>query len=118
VLGFVFLSLTVRHAFHGSLLYLGGISDAESYVYSVAWLGYGALLLVAGVLFNNQPIRYAGLGVLTIAVGKTFIIDMSALTGLYRAASFLGLGASLLGIGYLYQRLVRLPPATHAPPTP
>ena len=118
VLGFTFLSLTIRHAFHGSLLDRGGIDDAESYAYSVAWLGYGALLLVAGVLLENQPIRYAGLGVLTLAVGKTFLIDMSALTGLYRASSFLGLGASLLGIGYLYQRRVRSPHEETPSPSP
>ena len=116
VLGFVFLSLTVRHAFHGALLDRGGIDDAESYVYSVAWLGYGALLLTTGVLLDNQPIRYAGLAVLTLSVAKTFVVDMSVLTGLYRAASFIGLGASLLGIGYLYQRLVRPPHATARAP--
>jgi uncharacterized membrane protein len=31
---------------------------------------------------------------------------MSELTGLYRVASFLGLGLFLIGIGYLYQRFV------------
>jgi uncharacterized membrane protein len=29
------------------------------------------------------------------------------LTGLYRTASFLGLGLTLLGLGYLYQRMLR-----------
>jgi uncharacterized membrane protein len=37
---------------------------------------------------------------------KAFVFDMSALSGLYRAASFLGLGASLVGLAYLYQRLI------------
>jgi uncharacterized membrane protein len=31
---------------------------------------------------------------------------MSELTGLLRALSFLGLGASLVGLGYFYQRYV------------
>ncbi len=31
---------------------------------------------------------------------------MGGLTGLYRVASFLGLGLSLVGIGYIYQRFV------------
>ena len=107
VLGFTFVSLSVRHAFHGSIILHGHVGDAETYTYSLAWLAYGALLLGGGVLRDNQPVRYAGLTVLTLAVAKTFLIDMSALTGLYRAASFLGLGASLLGVGYLYQRFVR-----------
>ena len=37
---------------------------------------------------------------------KVFFSDMDALTGLYRALSFLGLGATLVAIGYLYQRFV------------
>jgi uncharacterized membrane protein len=35
-----------------------------------------------------------------------FLIDMSNLTGIWRALSFLGLGAVLIGIGWLYQRLL------------
>ena len=31
---------------------------------------------------------------------------MSDLTGIYRALSFLGLGAVLIGIGWFYQRLL------------
>jgi uncharacterized membrane protein len=41
-----------------------------------------------------------------ITVSKVFLVDASDLTGLYRVASFLGLGLSLIGIGYLYQRLL------------
>ena len=36
---------------------------------------------------------------------KVFLIDMSDLTGIYQALSFLGLGAVLMGIGWFYQRL-------------
>jgi uncharacterized membrane protein len=34
------------------------------------------------------------------------VIDMAALTGLWRVASFLGLGLALLALGWLYQRFV------------
>ena len=37
---------------------------------------------------------------------KVFLIDMSDLTGIYQALSFLGLGAVLMGIGWFYQRLL------------
>jgi len=36
---------------------------------------------------------------------------MAALAGLYRVASFLGLGLVLVGIGYLYQHYVLPRPA-------
>jgi uncharacterized membrane protein len=37
---------------------------------------------------------------------KVFISDMAGLQGLYRVASFLGLGLSLVAIGWIYQRFV------------
>ena len=40
------------------------------------------------------------------SVLKVSFIDMSDLTGIYRALSFLGLGAVLIVIGWFYQRLL------------
>jgi uncharacterized membrane protein len=37
---------------------------------------------------------------------KVFLYDMSDLTGLYRVASFLGLGLTLIAIGHVYRRFV------------
>jgi len=46
------------------------------------------------------------LAILILTVRKVFLSDMAALGGLYRVASFLGLGLFLVGIGYIYQRYV------------
>jgi uncharacterized membrane protein len=53
-----------------------------------------------------------------------FLVDMSDLTGVYRALSFIGLGLVLVGIGLLYQRLLfpqrgtaSAAPTTGVPPT-
>jgi uncharacterized membrane protein len=40
-------------------------------------------------------------------VVKVFVGDMSNLEGLFRIASFVGLGLCLVGIGWLYQHFVR-----------
>ncbi len=40
---------------------------------------------------------------------KAFLIDMSALTGVYRALSFMCLGLVLVAIGWLYQRILFSP---------
>ena len=53
----------------------------------------------------------AGLGVMALVVLKVFGVDMSNLEGLYRIASFVGLGFCLVGIGWLYQRFVQPPKA-------
>jgi uncharacterized membrane protein len=39
-------------------------------------------------------------------VVKVFVFDTGNLTGLYRVASLLGLGLTLLGLAYVYQRWV------------
>ncbi len=50
---------------------------------------------------------------MVLTVLKVFLIDMSDLTGIYRALSFLGLGVVLIGIGWFYQLL--LFPRAHEP---
>jgi uncharacterized membrane protein len=105
-LGFLYLSLETRHWFQGEFLNAGEPSTAEWYAYSAVWLIYGAMLLGVGILRGYAPLRLAGLAIGAVVAVKAFVFDMAALTGLYRAASFLGLGASLVALAYLYQRLI------------
>jgi len=110
LLVFVYLSLEVARAFQGPVLSVSDPSDAEFYAYSLVWLIYAGLLLALGIYREQTVLRYASLGVLLITVVKVFVLDMADLTGLYRVASFLGLGFSLVSIGFLYQRFVFVPP--------
>ncbi len=41
-----------------------------------------------------------------LAVAKVFLYDITALSDLHRFLSFVALGASLIGIGVLYQKFV------------
>jgi uncharacterized membrane protein len=106
-----YLTLQVRRQFQGEVLIAGSVSNAEQYAYSVVWLGFGVALLLAGILLRSQPARLASAAIVLITVGKVFLIDLSDLEGVYRALSFIGLGLVLVGIGWLYQRLVFRPPA-------
>ena len=105
-LGFLYLSLETRHWFQGEFLSGPEPSTAEWYAYSVVWLGYGAALLCLGIWRGDAALRLAGLAIGAVVAVKAFVFDMAALTGLYRAGSFLGLGASLVALAYLYQRLI------------
>ena len=69
-------------------------------------LAFGVLLLAAGVRLHSQAVRFASAAVVTLTVVKVFLIDMRGLAGIYQALSFIGLGIVLLGIGWLYQRLL------------
>jgi len=106
-LAWIWLTLTVRQAVHGTVIadWLG-VTDGELYAYSAVWLGFGGVLLGLGLWRDVLAFRYASLVVVLLTVAKVFLIDLSALTGLWRAVSFIGLGAVLLLIGFVYQRFV------------
>ncbi|HEV2551068.1 MAG TPA: DUF2339 domain-containing protein [Stellaceae bacterium] len=108
-LAFLYLSLEARHFFQGNRLDLGEASDGEWYAYSAVWLAFAAALLAAGIARGLPMLRLAGLVIGAIVAVKAFLFDMAALTGLYRAASFLGLGASLVALAWLYQRVAATP---------
>jgi uncharacterized membrane protein len=109
-----YLSLEVRTLYHGSVLSRGPTTDAEQYTYSVVWLGYGVALLLFGIALRSQPARLASAAITLLTVAKVFLIDMAGLTGVFRALSFIGLGLVLVGIGWLYQRLLFPPRPTTA----
>jgi uncharacterized membrane protein len=51
--------------------------------------------------------RIASLVLMLAAVAKVFLFDAAGLTGLLRIASFLALGFSLIGIGWVYSRFLK-----------
>jgi uncharacterized membrane protein len=112
---FAYVNCEVALAFRGPIIALGhtpAISDAEWYTYSAVWLVAGLALLVAGLVRGSRGARIASAGLITLTVLKVFLSDMADLEGMLRALSFIGLGVVLVGIGWLYQRLL----ARRAPP--
>jgi len=109
ILSFIVINMNVRFFFFH---HMGekGFTNPEIYSYSAVWLLSGILFMVYAVIAEIKSYRIAALVILTITVFKVFIYDASALTGLLRVFSFLGLGLSLIGIGYFYSRfVVKLP---------
>src|SRR6202030_1696730 len=110
-----YLTLEIMRLYHGPTLD-GTISDPEQYTFSAVWLAFGVMLLMVGLLLKSEPARLASAAVILLTVAKAFLIDMAALAGIWRALSFIGLGLVLVGIGYLYQRLLFPPrPAVAVP---
>lgn len=106
ILALAWITLEIRHLYHGPFLNKLSTSDAEQYTYSVAWLVFGVVLLGIGLLLPSQRARLASAVMIAITILKVFLIDMSNLTGAYRAFSFIGLGLVLVAIGWLYQRIL------------
>jgi uncharacterized membrane protein len=84
----------------------GATTGAEQYSYSIAWLTFGVVLLGIGITVNSERARLASAAVIALTILKAFLVDMSTLTGVYRALSFICLGLVLVGIGWLYQRIL------------
>jgi uncharacterized membrane protein len=106
VLALSYVTLEIRRLYHGPQLTDGATGGAEQYTYSIAWLAFGVVLLAIGILFNSQRARLASAVVIALTILKAFLIDMSELTGVYRALSFMCLGLVLVAIGWLYQRIL------------
>jgi uncharacterized membrane protein len=106
LLALAYLTLEIRRIYHGPDLILGPTTGAEQYTYSIAWLAFGVVLLGAGIVFNSQRARLASAVVIALTIAKVFVIDISTLTDVYRALSFICLGLVLLPIGWLYQRIL------------
>ena len=105
--GFAFLwvTLEIRHLFHGERLNQGITSEAEWYAYSAAWLAFACVGLAAALRWRNIWLRRVAMLGVALVVGKVFLSDMADLSGAWRALSFIGLGAVLVAIGYAYRRL-------------
>lgn len=74
------------------------------FTYSAFFMAFGAVLLSVGFWRRSAYLRWQALVLLAVAIGKVFLVDVSELSQGYRILSFIGLGALLLGVSFVYQR--------------
>jgi uncharacterized membrane protein len=97
-------------AFWWQLRWMGDearLADYRMYAqfsYSAWFMLFGALLLTLGMSRRSAFLRWQALVLLVASIGKVFLVDASALSAGFRILSFMGLGALLLGVSYVYQR--------------
>ncbi len=111
----MFISLEIRHLWQGELSLANPTPDGELYTYSAVWLVMASGTLLGGSWLQQRTLYRGGMALLLVVVAKLFLVDMSDLTGLWRVASFMGLGLALLALAWLHQRL--MPEAGAAPAT-
>jgi uncharacterized membrane protein len=106
------LSLEVDQYFHQPFLETGdadAIRSAElgrQLALSLLWTVYAAVLVVTGVRRGVPGIRWQGLALFGLVVGKVFLYDLSFLSGGHRILSSIILGIVLIAVSVLYQRTV------------
>jgi uncharacterized membrane protein len=74
------------------------------FTYSVWFMLFGAILLGVGFWRRSAFLRWQALVLLALTIIKVFLYDMSELSQGYRILSFLGLGALLFAVSFVYQR--------------
>jgi uncharacterized membrane protein len=72
---------------------------------SAVWGAVGLALLTLGLLRRSRGLRLAGFALFGVSLAKLFLYDLTTLSSLARALSFLAVGALLLLGGFFYQRL-------------
>ncbi|MFC3441836.1 DUF2339 domain-containing protein [Sphingobium rhizovicinum] len=108
VLILLFAFTMLRQLFCGPMLNLPYLSAGEDIGRSVLAIALAISFLLWGIRRGGRDWRIASLLLMLGAVAKVFLLDASGLTGLPRIASFLALGFSLIGIGWLYSRHLRV----------
>jgi uncharacterized membrane protein len=84
-------------------------------VVTAFWGLVGLGLLVSGLLRRMPVLRFGGLALFGLSLAKLFLYDLSALSSVTRALSFLAVGAFMLAGGFFLQRLsARLNGEAHA----
>lgn len=102
----LWVTLSIRQFWQqGSMMLDQPTGMAEMFSYSVALILAGAATTYIGVRRTHNLIQKVGLITLGVAICKVFLLDTATLEGIWRAISFLGLGGSLIALGWLFQRL-------------
>ncbi len=102
---FVFVNLEIRHLWQRGMNLDLPIRDGELYTYSIVWLVMAIPTILVAANANLPKLNKAGMVLLSLVIAKIFLVDMADLEGLLRVASFMGLGLSLLGLAFLYQKI-------------
>lgn len=104
----------LRHLHAGMLLTAGSMTQGEDLMRSLLGIVLALLYLAWGSRTAKRSWRVGSLVLMLLAVGKVFLVDAAGLEGLLRIASFMALGFSLIGIGWVYTRQLRARPAVEA----
>jgi len=78
---------------------------AGGFLLTICWSLYAFLVLGLGFILRERTYRLLGLMILGTAVARVFLVDVWQFETIYRILSFLVLGAVLLTLGFLYNRL-------------
>lgn len=104
----IFAGLGAFVALYGSSIALvqslGTSHQHTQLALSVFWAIVGLAMIVVGLMRDVAPVRFGGLALLGVALGKLVLFDLRYLSSVNRALSFILVGLLALTGAYAYQR--------------
>jgi uncharacterized membrane protein len=112
VLLFVLMNIEIADAFAAPLqrfvVFEFGGNLARSMTYTIAWSLFALALLILGFRTRTRPTRYAGVGLLGLALLKLFFHDLAGISGIYRIGALMVVAVIAFAASFLYQRFAEL----------
>jgi uncharacterized membrane protein len=116
ILLFVLLNIEIAdfYATGPEITFRFGAGVSQDLTYTIGWLFFGMLLLAVGIWRRSHATRVAAVILIAVTTCKCFLYDLASLEGLYRVASFVGLGMSLILVSMVLQKFVLARPKRSA----
>ena len=95
---FIYASLELNSLLHWKL------RDFQSGGISVLWALFAIAYIVGGIMWNVRPLRYVGLILFAVILGKVFLYDLRDMEIVYRVIAFMAVGIALLLGSFAYMR--------------
>ncbi|MDB6007062.1 MAG: hypothetical protein JWR15_4049 [Prosthecobacter sp.] len=110
VLLFLLLNIEIADAFtpagQRSITFDFDGNFGRDMTYTIAWALYALVLLMIGIWQRNAPTRYAGIGLLAVALLKLFLHDLANIESIYRIGALIVVAIIALAASFLYQRFL------------
>lgn len=110
ILLFLLLNIEIANAFtpagSRSIAFDFDGNLARDMTYTIAWALFALTLLALGIWRRNPPTRYAGIGLLALALLKLFLHDLANIDSGYRIGALIGVAIIALIASFLYQRFL------------
>jgi uncharacterized membrane protein len=108
VLAFLLLNIQIADYFSPgpTLTFALTGNFARDMTYSIAWALFAFVLLLIGMRSDTKVVRYCGVLLLFVTLGKLFLFDLANLGQLYRIGAFIGVALVLIVASFFYQRFL------------
>lgn len=93
---FAFLTLELNTFLH---IYLAGMQAGGI---TILWAVFALSLLLSGIWRNQRALRYIGLTLFVVVIGKVFFRDLAELDQFFRIIAFIVLGVLVLAGSFVY----------------